>query len=117
MSSDEDEDCSSLFGEIVSCRPEQVAHWDHRRESPTYMLLRTPNNINELILLGDSVAIWRDNETLTYVSPLLNCDAPVIDERYMFVQYSKFGPTLTIEGSSDEAVVETTDFFFDFADR
>ncbi|GAX18844.1 hypothetical protein FisN_26Hh146 [Fistulifera solaris] len=121
--SNEYEDRSLLLGMIpYSLRePDQVVHWQKAGESPTYKLLRQPRNLEELTEdCKHGLAIWRDNDTLTYVTP------PGTDDVWDRKKSSSFnsslwmllgGTALQIFGYSENAISETAAFFMNLVDR
>ena len=113
MSSKEHEDHGYLLEVIPPffCEPWQVPRWNHGRDSPTYRLQRKPINLHELNRYGYGIAIWRDNGTLTYVTPCGSDDHPDDDLRCLSLVYFCRGPTLNITGLTDKAVAETAAYF------
>jgi hypothetical protein len=99
------------------CTPEQVPKWFKARESPTYVLLRDPNGLHEFNQHEHEIAIWRDNHTLTYVSPPGNVDSPVYNERYLTLKLGPGRPKIYIVGQTDQAVAETAAFFMNLDTR
>ena len=71
MSRESKDDSFLLLGLVPSYlrKPEQVARWRVRGESPTYMLLRKHKSLEELNQneYYHQIAIWRENGTLTYL--------------------------------------------------
>jgi hypothetical protein len=100
--------------EVLPCRfrkPEQVPRWRDGGEGVTYKLLREPTSLSELNDYNHNVAIWRDNDTLTYVSPSGFYDYPVDTDNCLYLNLDTFGPKLYITGTTDDAIAETAEFF------
>lgn len=120
--SDGNEDDSLLLGIIPSFRrtPEQVARWDEVGESPTFKLLRDPINLQELNQYNHEIAIWRENRTLTYVSPFrVNDDdhnSPYEKRRMLSLKFGHNSPRLHIAGETDDSVAETAEYFMSFGE-
>ncbi|GAX18838.1 hypothetical protein FisN_26Hu140 [Fistulifera solaris] len=99
------------------CKPEQKAQWedDEGEESSTYTLLRKPTSLQEFNPYKQ-LAVWRENETLTYVvpfggnSPHLSCE----DRKSLTIELGKASPTLYIVGETEDAIVDTAAFFMSF---
>jgi hypothetical protein len=110
-----DTSSSLLLGLIPSHlrTPEQIARWNIRDESPTYMLLRKPTSLEELNKneYYHQIAIWRDNGALTYVSPGNCIESPREGERYLSLRFGGGGPKLYIVGNRDRDVAQTAAFF------
>lgn len=118
-----EEDTSLLFGVIPSFLliPEQVARWDHVKESHTFTLLRKPNNLQELNKYKGGVAIWRDNGTLIYVEPSDRSYShdpyrqyeQAFRQRCLSLHFGTNGPTLCIVGRTDDSIAETAAYFME----
>ncbi|GAX27267.1 hypothetical protein FisN_13Lh167 [Fistulifera solaris] len=114
----ENENSLSCLLEVIPphlCRPEQVAHWERAGEAFTYRLLRNPISLEELNQHKFCMAIWRDNGTLTYVTP--HCDRDRHDgpsRSFLTLKLREDGPFLRITGSTDDAVAQTVAFFLSF---
>ena len=91
---DEHNDLSMLLGIIPSSelKPEQVARWRTAGEAPTCTLLRKPLNLQELNKHNYCFAIWRENGTLTYVTPEGVDDFPVMGDRFMNLKKGSCAP-------------------------
>lgn len=99
--------------------PEQVACWRIQGEAPTFKLRRDPNNLEELNTLERATAIWRENNTLTYVTPRGNNDFHSSDERslsLMFIE-TQIGLQMTIVGTTDKDIAQTAAFFLSLDGR
>jgi hypothetical protein len=116
----ENESRGPLLAEIPSadCKPEQVARWNQGRETPTFRLLRDPMNLEELNELESCVAIWRDNETLTYVAPknLFGRSLFEAKEDSLFIPFYDIELKLEIVGKADYAIAETAAYFMGLTD-
>ncbi|GAX28089.1 hypothetical protein FisN_2Hu090 [Fistulifera solaris] len=116
----ENESRGPLLVEIPSadCKPEQVARWNQGRETPTFRLLRDPMNLEELNELESCVAIWRDNETLTYVAPknLFGRSLFEAKEDSLFIPFYDIELKLEIVGKADYAIAETAAYFVGLTD-
>ena len=113
--SKQNKDISPLFEEIPSSlrKPEQ-ARWRKGGESPTYKFVRNPVYLEEINKDGRAVAIWRENGTLTYVSPRDTDDFPdVIDSKFLSLEFGDEGLELHIVGTTDNAIAETAAFSWD----
>ena len=57
------------------------------------------------------MAIWRENETLTYVTPRGNYDDPVLEEsqRSLYIMFTDL--RIDIVGKTDKAIGETAAYF------
>ncbi len=87
------------------------ASWGQSGNALTFTLLRTPKNLQELNQYNHRIAVWRDNETLTYVVPH-GVDAwPARVERSLVFHFDNKGPQLYIAGKTDEAIAESAAFF------
>ena len=95
-----------------ACTPEQVARWDDGTEWPTYRFLRVPMNLQELDT-HKRIAIWRDNGTLTYLLPRIDCELPSNDANLLSIACFGTNTRLFIVGKTNEAVTETAAFFIE----
>ena len=106
---------SVLFGVISPARrkPEQVARRADGEEVSTYTLLRDPFSLDELNEYGSCMAIWRENETLTYVVPRDSDDRPLLTsgKRYLSLNFGGTGPSIKVFGEKEDAVAETVAYF------
>ncbi|GAX18846.1 hypothetical protein FisN_26Hu148 [Fistulifera solaris] len=129
MSRDIDE-TGLLLGRIPSrlLTPQQIPCWklddpfndDHENEddynddsddAPTYQLLRKPVSLKEFHDHGKGVVIWRNNDTLTYVTTNGGNDAPCDPRRALSMKFVDDGLSLYITGNTDEAVADTVAYF------
>ncbi|GAX21196.1 hypothetical protein FisN_26Lh146 [Fistulifera solaris] len=123
--SNEYEDTSLLLGMIPYSlrKPEQVAQWEKAGASPTYKLLRQPKNLEELTDdCKHGLAIWRENKTLTYVTPPGSDDFPdrsrsSLSRFSLSMLFGSEGTALFICGYSDNAISETAAFFMNLAEQ
>ena len=90
---------------------EQVARWCSWMIGPTCRLLRDPLNLHELNQYKHALAIWRDNGTLTYVSPCGNDDFPSLDQQFLTLNFRNTGLVLDTVGATDDAIAETAAYF------
>jgi hypothetical protein len=104
---------SSVFELIPFCKEEQIARWENGVESPTYKLRRAPLNLEELNSWGHLLAIWRENGTLTYVTPYGLCGyyPTCHHQKVLCLDFNPPGPRLHIVGATDEAIAETAALF------
>ena len=114
--SNESQISGELFQEIDSAlrTPEQVPLWRDGQRTPTFKLLRNPVNLQELNQCDKSIAIWRDNGTLTHVKPSNSEVLPDENQRGLalgFRDNDKSKLMLYITGGTDEAIADTLDFF------
>jgi hypothetical protein len=115
----EHENNNVLLGVIPSkcCLPKQVARWYEEGDSPnlTYRLLRTPVDLDEFNDYNCRLAIWRENGTLTYLTPFRRRGEhehlPTEDDPFLILKFSDEGPFLGITGRDFVAMVETIAFF------
>jgi hypothetical protein len=110
------QDPSGLLQVIPSSErtPEQVVRWHAGRESATYHLLRKPATLDELTTYGLPLAVWRDNNSLTYIYPdSSKAHHPCNDEVFLKLTDYGDGPHLDIFGATDSAIAETGAFFLE----
>ncbi|GAX18852.1 hypothetical protein FisN_26Hu154 [Fistulifera solaris] len=110
---DSSADPSLLFGVIPNFlrKREQEPCWSQSGNELTFTLLRTPKNLQELNQYNHQIAIWRENETLTYVVPH-GVDAwPSRIGRGLVFQFDTIGLQLYNAGKTDEAIAESAAFF------
>ncbi|GAX27729.1 hypothetical protein FisN_13Hu173 [Fistulifera solaris] len=112
MSNPQKKDTNLLLGVIPSklCKPEQVARWCEGGVTPTYRLQRKPTDLAEFYQYNCRMTIWRDNGTLTYLSPCESNDRPN-HERYLSMRFFCEGPIFHITGTTDKAISKTAAFF------
>ena len=79
-----------------------MAYWQEEGEALTYRLLRDPVDLKELNMYGHTMAIWRENGTLTYLTPDGCDDYP--EESVLCLAYGDGGPTLHIAGRTKKAI-------------
>jgi hypothetical protein len=77
------------------------------------MLLKDPADLDDLSKYDFNLAIWRDNGTLTYVSPnSARQDSPCLGERYLSLHFEDHGlNVLYIVGRTKEVMKETAAYF------
>jgi hypothetical protein len=120
MSNNNESFDKSVFEEIPesSCSPEQITRWRcYGGSSKTYVLLRDPSNLDEIRKLGQRLAIWRENQTLTYVSWGFD-DGPLGVGKYLHCGFdegdcgfNEGDVHLYIGGSTHDAMAQTAAFF------
>ncbi|GAX16800.1 hypothetical protein FisN_5Hu171 [Fistulifera solaris] len=111
MSSNNQSFDKSVFEEIPesSCLP--VARWRrYEGATKTYVLLRDPSDLEDLRKLGQRAAIWRNNQTLTYVSWGLR-DIPRDGLNFLHCGFDDDDVRLYIVGSTHDAMAQTAAFF------
>jgi hypothetical protein len=106
---------SPLLAMIPSAprKPEQVAFWQETGESPTYTLLRAPNNLKEFNQYNHGIAIWRENETMIYVVPSGVDNCPRNEGKGLYFGFFTTFPRFFITGKTDKALAETAQFVMD----
>jgi hypothetical protein len=103
----------SVFEKISKsrCLPEQIALWRcYEGATKTYKLWRDPSDLEDLRKLGQRAAIWRENQTLTYVSWGFD-DGPGDAHNYLHCGFGKDDVHLCIVGSTHDAMAQTAAFF------
>ena len=106
---------TSPFFEVIPpllCEPDQVPRWYNGGEALTYKLLREPWNLEELNKYKHCLAIWRDNSTLTYVTPQGSDNGPI--NSALCLAFLDNGPTLNIAGNSNVVAAATAAYFVGF---
>ncbi|GAX18850.1 hypothetical protein FisN_26Hu152 [Fistulifera solaris] len=106
---DEDEN----IGALLQLNPNwmtQLAHWKKSGILSSYTLLRDPMSLQELNSFAYGRAIWRENNTHTYVSPSHNPNRPDVND-YLCVAFYDDGPIFYIVGDSEQARAETAAYF------
>ncbi len=93
-----------------------MGRWNHGANPPTFKLERFPVNLEELNDCGHGIAIWRENNKLTYMTPHGSNDLPIPFQKMLSVVSFNGGPMFNIAGRTDKSVVETASFFIGLED-
>lgn len=96
--------------------PHQKAKYRKNNTWPTHRLLREPKDIDEFISYRPGVAIWRDNGTLSYLTP--SGRGPTVNQTQKNLRLGLgIHIACTIVGNTDEAIVETAEYFWNLKSR
>ncbi|GAX27266.1 hypothetical protein FisN_13Lh170 [Fistulifera solaris] len=107
----QNEDRAAVFEmmPVRLCKPEQLARWRQGGETSTYKLLRTQFDLEDFISCSHRMAIWRENNTLTYVTPYGSNELP--EQEFLTLKLRDKGATLRITGRTHEAISQTAALF------
>jgi hypothetical protein len=113
------QDASPLLEVIPAdlCTPEQVARWEEDWiTSPTFILRRKPSALEELKKYGDYFAVWRENDTMTYVTQFpyhrrspSDAEQRILSFKCCYEGYKRL--EFRIVGRREVAVAETAAFW------
>ncbi|GAX22401.1 hypothetical protein FisN_14Hu014 [Fistulifera solaris] len=110
----------ALFEVIPSFlrKPEHVARWKNSRESATFRFLRKPVNLEEINKYRHPLAIWRENNTFTYIRTEGYYDTPKDERGSLSLEfYGYHFLKLWITGERKHAITETATFFMSLAEK
>lgn len=79
----------------------------------TFTLLRKPRNLEEILKHKHRMAIWRDNDTLTYVISFDSEDLPDTKKHVLSLYFGDQRLEMLIVGDTHDAVAETAAFFME----